>query len=75
MLGDLEEGDAERPDVGGDGVGLAGDALRGHIVGGADEGVGVAAGAELAADAEVAELDLAVAAEEDVGGFDVCGER
>ena len=72
VLRDFEQGDAQGPDVGGDGVGLAGDALGGHVVGGADEGVGVAFGAEFAADAEVAELDLTVAAEEDVGGFDVC---
>ena len=47
------------------------DALRSHVVGGADEGVGVALGSEFAADAKVAELDLTVAAEEDIGGLDV----
>ena len=73
MLGDLEQGDAQRPHVRGDGVRLARDALRRHVVRGADEGVGVAARAELAADAEVAQLDLPVAAQEDVGGLDVCG--
>lgn len=71
MLGDFEEGDAQGPDVGGDGVGLARDALGGHVVGGADEGVGVAFGAEFAGDAEVAEADEALAGEEDVGGFDI----
>ena len=71
MLRDLEQGHAQGPDVRGDGVGLAGDALWGHVVRGADERVGVAFGAELAANAEVAEFDLAVAAEENVGGFDV----
>jgi len=50
---------------------LAGDALGGHVVGGADKGVCVAAGAKFAGDAEVAEFDGAGAAEEDVGGFDV----
>lgn len=50
---------------------MSGYALGGHVVGSADEGVGIALGAELAADAEVAKFDLAVAAEEDVGGFDV----
>ena len=73
VLRDLEKGDAQRPDVGGDGIGLPGDALGRHVVGRADKGVGVAAGAELAADAEVAELDLAIAAEKDVGGLDVWG--
>ena len=72
MLGDLEQGDAQRPHVRGDGVGLARDALGRHVVRGADEGVGVTACAELAADSEVAEFHLTVAAEEDVGGFDVC---
>ncbi len=71
VLGHLEQGHAEGPDVRGDGVGLARDALGRHVVGGADEGVGVAFGAEFAADAEVAEADLARAGEEDVGGFDV----
>ena len=66
VLDDLEEGDAERPDVGGDGVALALDAFGGHVVGGADEGVGVAFGAEFAGDAEVAEFDLPGAVEEDV---------
>lgn len=73
MLGDFQEGDAEGPDVGGDGVGLAGDALGRHVVGGADEGVCVAARAEFAGDAEVAEFDGAGPGEEDVGGFDVWG--
>ena len=75
MLRDLEQRHAEGPDVAGDGVALARDALGRHVVAGADKSVGVAAGAELAADAKVAELDGAVAAEEDVGGFDVCGRR
>lgn len=70
-MGHLEQGDAEGPDVRGDGVGLARDALGCHVVGGTDEGVGVAFRAELAADAEVAEADLARAGKEDVGGFDV----
>ncbi len=72
MLGDLEQGDAERPDVRGDGVRLTGDALGSHVVRRADEGVCVALCAEFAADSEIAEFDLAVAAEEDVGWFDVC---
>ena len=71
VLRDLQKGDAERPYVRRDGVGLSLDALRGHIVGCADEGSGFALGAEFAGYAEVAELDLAVAAEEDVGRFDV----
>lgn len=71
----FEERDAEGPDVRGDGVGLARDALGGHVVGGADEGVGVVFGAVFAADAEVAEADLPAAGEEDVGGFDVWKEE
>lgn len=72
MLCHFEQGDAEGPHVRGDGVGLAGDALGRHVVGGADEGVCVAAGAEFARDAKVTEFDGAGAGEEDVGGFDVC---
>ena len=71
VLRNFEQRDAKGPNVRGDGVGLAGDALGGHVVGRADEGVGVAFGPEFATDAEVAEFDLAVAAEEDVGRFDV----
>lgn len=73
VLGDFEEGDAQRPDVGSDGVGLAGDAFRRHVVGGADKGVGVAAGAERPADAKIAQFHLTVAAKEDVGGLDIYG--
>ena len=51
---------------------MSGYALGGHVVGGTDEGVGVALGAEFTADAKVAEFDLPVAAQENVGGFDVC---
>ena len=71
VLRDFQQGDAERPHVRRDGVGLALDALGGHVVGRADEGGGFALCAEFAGDAEVAELDLAVAAEEDVGRLDV----
>jgi hypothetical protein len=71
VLRDFEQRDAEGPDIGSDGVRLAGDSFRGHVVGCADKGVGVSFGAEFAADAKVAELDLAVAAEENVGRFDV----
>jgi hypothetical protein len=63
VLGHLQQGDAQRPHVRGDGVGLALDPLRRHVVRGADEGVGIAFGAELAADAKVAQFDLPVAAE------------
>lgn len=71
MLGDLEEGDTRGPDVGGDGVRLPRNALGGHVVAGTDESAGVALGAELARHAEIAEFDVAVAAEEDVAGLDV----
>ena len=71
MLGDLEQGDAGGPDVGRDSVRLPRDALRGHVVAGADEGAGVALGAELARHAKVAELHVAVAAQEDVARLDV----
>ena len=69
MLSDFEKSDAERPDVRGDGVRLTCNALGGHVIGCADEGIGITFGPELTADAKVAEFDLAVAAEEDVGGF------
>lgn len=71
VLGHFEKGNAQGPHVRGDGVGLAGDSFRSHVVRGADERVGVALGAKLPADAKVTELHLAVSAKEDVGGFDV----
>ena len=73
MLSDLEEGHAKRPDIRGDGVALACDTLRRHVVASADEGIGITACAELTTDAKVAEFHGAVAAEEDVGGFYVWG--
>lgn len=71
MLGHFQQGDAEGPDIGGDGVGLARDSFGCHVVGCADEGVGVAFGAKFTTDAEIAEADETRAGEEDVGGFDV----
>ena len=66
MLRDFEESDTKGPDVGRYGVRLAGDALGSHIVGCANKGIGVAFGSEFATDAEIAEFDLAIAAEENV---------
>ena len=71
MLSNFEERHPQGPNVRSDGVGLAGDALRSHVVGGADEGAGLALSAAFARDAEVAEFDGAGAGQEDVGGFDV----
>ena len=74
MLGDFEQGDAKRPDVRGDGVGLARDTLGGHIVGCANEGVGITLSAKLATDTEIAEPDLAGAGKKNIGWFDIwCG--
>ena len=71
MLSDFQKSDTKGPDVRCDCVGFARDALRGHVVRGADEGVGVPFGAKLAANAEVAKADLARPGQEDVGRFDV----
>lgn len=71
MLGDFEQCDAERPDVRCDGVGLSCNAFRRHVIRCADESVCVALGTELAADTEVAELDVATARDQDVAGLDV----
>ena len=71
VLSHFQQSDTEGPDVRGDGVGFASNTLRGHVVGGANEGVGVPFGAELAANAEVAEADLTRTGQEDVGRFDV----
>lgn len=72
MLGHFEEGNTKRPDIRGDGIRLSGDSFGGHIVRGSDEGIGIALGAEFATDAKVAELHLAIPAQENVGRFDIC---
>ena len=72
MLGHFEEGNTKRPDVRGDGIRLPGDSFGSHIVRGSDEGIGIALGAEFATDAKVAELHLAIPAQENVGRFDIC---
>lgn len=66
MLGDFKQSHAQGPDVGSYGVGLTSNTLWCHVIRGADERIGITLGAELAADTEVAELDLAIAAEQDV---------
>ena len=71
VLSHFQKCDTEGPDVGGDGVRFTSDALRGHIVRGADEGIGIPFGAKFTANAEVAQADLTGAGQEDVGRFDV----
>lgn len=71
MLSHFQKGNTEGPDVRGDGVRFASDALRCHVIGGADEGVGVPFGTELAANAKVTKADLTGAGQEDIGRFDV----
>lgn len=71
MLSDFKKRDAQRPDIGCDGVGLARYPFRSHVVRCTNEGIGIALGPEFSADPKIAKLDLAVAAEKDVGRFDV----
>lgn len=71
MLSDFKQRDAQRPDIGSDGVRLARDPFRSHVIRCANEGIGIALGPEFSADSKIAKLDLAVAAEKDVGWFDV----
>ncbi len=71
VLSNLEQGHAGRPDIRGDGVRLARDALGRHVVAGSDEGIRLAFGTEVAGNAKVAQLDGAIAAEENVAWFDV----
>lgn len=71
MLRHLQQCNAQAPHVRSDGIRLPCDALGRHIVACAYEGICVALGAKFAADAEVAEFYFAVAAQEDVAGFDV----
>ena len=71
MLSDFKKRDAQRPDIGCNGVGLACYPFRRHVVGCTNEGIGIALGPEFPADPKIAKLDLAVAAKKDVGRFDV----
>ena len=71
VLSHFQKGDTKRPDIGSDGVGFARNSLWGHVVGRANEGVGIPFSAEFAADAEVAKTDLTRTRQEDVGGFDI----
>lgn len=72
MLSHFKKRDAQRPDIGCDGVGLARYPFRSHVVRCTNESVGIALGSEFSADSKIAKLDLAVTAEKDVGWFDVC---
>ena len=51
---------------------MTSDTFGGHVVGCADKGVGIALRTEFSADTEIAEFDLAVTANENVGRLDVC---
>jgi hypothetical protein len=70
--GQLDGGDAERPDVGLEVVAGLLDHLGSHPEGGADEGVALRLHVgQLGSDAKVGQLNLAGLGEEDVGGLDV----
>jgi len=71
VLSNLEKCDTRRPDVGCDGVRLASNTLRCHVVAGADERVGLALCTEITRHTKVAELDVSIPAEQDVAGLDV----
>jgi hypothetical protein len=71
VLGDFEQRNAGRPDVGRDGVRLASDTLGSHVIRGPDEGIGLALCTEIARHAEVAKLNVSVPADQDIGRFDV----
>lgn len=72
VLCNFKQCNSEGPDVGGDGVGLSSDSLRGHVVGCANESVCIALGSEFTAYTKVAKFDLAVAAEKDIRWFYIC---
>lgn len=71
MLCHFEECHAQAPDIRSDGVRLPGDTLRRHVVARAYKRVRISPRAEFSRDAEIAELDLAASAEQDVTGFDI----
>ncbi len=71
MLRNLEQRHTRTPHITRNRVTLPGNAFGRHIVRGANKRVRVTFGTELARNAKVAELDHAVAAEQNVGGLDV----
>ena len=71
MLSNFQQRDTQTPDVTGDSVALACDALGRHVVAGTDEGVGITFGAKLTTHTEITELDLSLAREKDIGGFNI----
>lgn len=56
MLCDFKQRHAQAPDVTSDGVALASNPFRGHVITGPDECVGIALSTELSTHAKVAEL-------------------
>lgn len=71
MLCNLQQGNAQAPHVARNGVTLARYSFGCHVVTRANKRVGVALCAKLAGYTEVAQLDLTVATEKDVGWFDI----
>ncbi|KAI6772357.1 hypothetical protein HG530_003315 [Fusarium avenaceum] len=71
MLRDLEKRNSCGPNIRGDGVRLACDTFRCHIITGANESVGLALSTEVARDTEIAELDSSISAKQNVRWLDV----
>ena len=71
MLSYLQKGDAERPDIGCDGVGFACNTFGCHVVRCADEGVCIASSTEFTTYTKIAELDLTIATKENIRRFDI----
>lgn len=71
VLRDLQQRNTSRPNIRSNRVTLTRDPLRRHVVRRPDESVRVTFRAELSADAKITQLDLAVAAEQDVTRLDV----
>lgn len=74
MLRHLEQSDTKRPHVRCDCVRLPSDSLWCHVVRRADEGIGIALGAELARDTKVAKTDETIPGKENVRRLDICNE-
>lgn len=71
VLCDFQERDTETPHITRDRVTLACNAFWGHVVGRSNEGICVSLGAKFSRHSKIAELDLTIAAQEDVARLDV----
>lgn len=71
VLSDFQKRDTQTPDIGSDGITLSRDPLWCHVVTRSNKRIRVAFRSEFARHAEITQLDLPVAAEQNIRGLDI----